>query len=869
MKTNLNHKSTTSKSVRHLGLAAAFLLSLAGLASGCKDTYDLDEKLPSNFGSNLMTYLEKNNFENYSQLVKDLGYEEALSGVSLKTLFAADDDAFERFYANNNWGVHEYDDLTPAQKKMLLYSSMLDNSLQIMNLSSTTGNTGVTEGNCMRRQTSASVYDTVSIISPEEMPDNADAWKYYRENGKSLVCMKDMSAVPMMIFVEKFLTNNKITNEDLNFIFNYKIDRQSGDAHINGIPVKNGNIRSANGFIHEMEEVVTPLENMAEILRKEPKAKLFSRMLDRFSVPYYTGRDVTDAYNLEYGTSVDSVFQWRYLSKRSQGGAFKTLLDNTTFNEDEILKFDPGWNAFYSDDPNALSNTVALQENMGVMLVPSDEALDEYFKKGSGKVLKDYYGEWDNVPNNVIAELINNNMLNSWINSVPSKFDGIVNSNQDRMGIKPSDVDSVMLGCNGAIYLTNKVFSPTSYVSVSFPALIDETMNVMRWAISQLEYRSYLNSLDSYYSLFIPTNNALLSYIDPVSYGETQTQIWRFHYDYQAADESERVWASVWSYDLTTGIVGDSLDKVTNASVLLDRLEDVLDNHIVVGNKETAGIENGHEFYHTKNGGIVRVKKEGDNIFVQGTLQRDQDKWIPVTRIYDESEEGNGKTYILEEQPLLTTNRSVFDILENTPEFSEFYKLLSGSELLESSRNGAAAGSLAGNVASFNNYHYTVYVPTNESLQDSIRAGKLDTWENLENLYNMELLSDSAYDARKAALNAFLRYHIQDNSLMIGLDYSNEGGSDTFERTYETATGYFTDEEKKNYKFHSIDVKVTPTSISVTDGQGHERHVLTDNKALYNQTAREYQLQYNNISSSSFAIVHAIDAPLYFEKKGY
>ena len=114
MKTRQNQTSLTSKASLRYGLAAAFLLSVAGWGTSCKDTYDLDEKLPSNFGSNLMTYLERNNYENYSQLVKDLGYEEALSGVSLKTLFAADDDAFERFYANNSWGVHEHADLTTA-----------------------------------------------------------------------------------------------------------------------------------------------------------------------------------------------------------------------------------------------------------------------------------------------------------------------------------------------------------------------------------------------------------------------------------------------------------------------------------------------------------------------------------------------------------------------------------------------------------------------------------------------------------------------------------------------------------------------------------------------------------------------------------
>ena len=860
MKTNLQQllRKRLQPSGRGM-MAAAWIAVVAGTCLSCQDTYDLDEKLPPNFGSNLMTYLENNNFKNYSQLVKDLGYEEALSGVSLKTLFAADDEAFERFYQTNRWGVRQYSDLTTAQKKMLLYSSMLDNSLQIMTLSSTTGNSGVTEGNCMRRQTSASVYDSVPLITPDQMPDNSEAWRHYRESGKTLVCMKDMSAVPMTIFVEKFLTNNKITNEDVNFLFNNELNRQAGDAHINGIRVAEGNIRSANGFIHQMEEVVTPLENMAEILRHKESTSIYSRLLERFSAPSYTGRDVTNSYNLEYGTSVDSVFEWRYFSKRSQGKAFNTMPDGTfyTSNSQELLKFDPGWNAFYSDDPNAISATVALQENMGVMLVPSDEALEEYWNNGTGQVLKDYYGSWDNIPDNVVVKLINNNMLNSWINSVPSKFDGILNSNNDKMGIKQDDVDSVWLGCNGAIYLTNKVFSPTDFISVNFPALINDNMNIIRYAIDTLQYRSYLNSLDSYYSLFIPTNNALLSYVDPVSFGTTQTQIWQFHY---VNDPTLQVpiRASIFAYDMETGTIGDSLGEVTNYERMKGRLQDILDNHIVVGH-----IENGHEFYRTKNGGIVRVKNEGGNITAaQGTMQRDKDSWIPVTQVYDESKEGNGKTYILDEQALQTTNRSVFDILENTPEFSLFYKLLSGSNLLESSRNGNAIGSTAGNVSAFNNYHYTVYVPTNESLQAAIDAGQIDTWEDLEKRLDMDLCTYEQYQADSTALAAFLRYHIQDNSLMIGLDYENDGvKDDTFERNYETA---FMNEETN--KFYTVSVKADKTSITLTDKAGNERHVQTGNDSLYNLTAREYVFSGNDLSATSFAVVHQIDGPLFYKK---
>ena len=131
------------------------------------------------------------------------------------------------------------------------------------------------------------------------------------------------------------------------------------------------------------------------------------------------------------------------------------------------------------------------------MLEPTDEAMNEYWNNGAGAVLKDRYGTWDNVPDDVLAELINVNMLNSFSNSVPSKFSTVLNDANDELGLSKENVDSVFFACNGAIYLTNKVFSPTAYISVSFPALVNENMSIINWAIKQLDYDVYLNSQNS------------------------------------------------------------------------------------------------------------------------------------------------------------------------------------------------------------------------------------------------------------------------------------------------------------------------------------------------------------------------------------
>ena len=273
---------------------------------------------------------------------------------------------------------------------------------------------------------------------------------------------------------------------------------------------------------------------------------------------------------------------------------------------------------------------------------------------------------------------------------------------------------------------------------------------------------------------------------------------------------------------------------------------------------------------------------------MQGTLQRDMNKWLKVTRVYDESQLGNGKTYVIgkddeqpDPQPIMTTRKSTFDILAEHEEFSVFYDLLSQSDLRTISPDNMQIATAAGNVSTFRNYNYTVYVPTNESLREAIRKGKLHTWEQVAELEAMADAGDSSARRKAAAytdsINAFLRYHIQDNLLMVGLDYSVDGAiqydkdgnpistsnPDNFNRIYETAMINPTTK-----KFYTLDVTMESGELTVEDNCGNVRKLLKQQDAegndLYNLTAREYKFSNGSISASSFAAIHLIDGPLFF-----
>lgn len=835
-------KKTYKWKLNRRSLTFPILLSILLFATtGCRDL--LEDRAPGWLGSSIYDNLKTDgDFDYTAKLIEDLNYKNVLAKTGSKTLFVANDDAYEAFFSKNSWGISKYEDLSVAQKRMLLFGSMINNSYQLNTLANSEG---PTVGDCMRRLTALSIYDSIPVMDTTEMPHSI-YWDRFRiTNRNKVVCMKDMTITPMIHFIETQLSLNRINNDDYDFLLNHTTERESGDASVNGIPVITKNVKCSNGFVHEMAEVMTPLSNMAEIIRTKGTTTQFSRLLERFCAPYYSAV-ATLEYNRLNGTTVDSVFQKRYFALRSQNGAALSLTpDRKAVNG--TLKFDPGWNTYYPSTSTSIAAEKAMQQDMAVMLVPSDAALEEYFSNGNGRVLKDYYGAWDNVPDKVISKLINNNMLNLFQSSVPSKFASILDDAINPLGIVESDVDSVYLGCNGAVYLTNKVFSPTAYVSVAFPALVNPQMWIINWGIEQLKYDAYLNAMKARYSFFIPKNNALLTYIDPVSYGKTSTQKFKFFYDEAEPVLNLKVKASVWNYDVLTQ-VEDSV-RMASYGEIINRIEDILDAHTVVGD-----VESGNSFYRTKGGTTLKVSNASagaNGMSVAGSYQIDENRTIPVKQVYVQK---NGKAYILDDEPVLTTKNSVYDILSAHVEFGKFLELLTGTGYLTNLQNNHSNPSL--NISFFSRYHYTVLVPTNESIIALQTSGELPTWEDVE------AETDSLLKIKKTEIiRNFVKYHIMDNSVFVD--------KNPLAATYETAVM-----NNVTKVFYPISLTDENDVLTLTDKVGNVRHVTSD-PVLHNLIAREYMYDSSdkrtayNLFSSANVVVHQIDGALMYDRNQF
>lgn len=163
----------------------------------------------------------------------------------------------------------------------------------------------------------------------------------------------------------------------------------------------------------------------------------------------------------------------------------------------------------------------------------------------------------------------------------------------------------------------------------------------------------------------------------------------------------------------------------------------------------------------------------------------------------------------------------------------------------------------------FNNYNYTIYVPTNEQVT-AARAKGLMTWNEIEewvkgrtNDYENELSEADLAKARTmiTVLVNFVKYHFQDQSVFV----DNITGT----QQYQTSC---IDNVTNSYL--SLNVNQSPSTLSVLDRSGKTVDVVASEE-MRNILARD--ICYNAraasasyIKNSSYVVIHQIDGYLNF-----
>lgn len=828
------------------------------------DKYIYDDKEPDWLGASIYDYLKTDgNYKNYTRLIEDLGYTEVLSKTGSKTLFVANDSAFTEFYKSNQWGVTGYEKFTPAQKKLILNFSMINNAY-LINMLSNYNNGGLKEGAAMRRETAISVLDSLPFNAGGILPASA-YWDNYRIKG--LYILKDNTPWTMVCFTQKHLEQAQITNEDFQIITG--LSRVNNDAHIFGIKIIKKDITCKNGYLNVLQSVMIPPVNMAEYILNNPKTSMFSKLLERFSGPYYDGAS-TIQYRQLHPEFTDSIFVKKYFAK--QGGMLRYPTGSLSIPTDLLLPFDPGWNSYI----RAASGN-ALESDMAAMFVPTNDAMNNYFNSPQGAVLKDRFTSWDNVPTDILPLFIKRHLRTSLIESVPSRFPTMVDEDNSVLPVSKGDIEKVYVGSNGVVYQTNKVYPPDDYISVYGPVLlsandasITNKTKIWKWAIVQNDFRLYLNSLVSKYSFFVPTDEYFNNYVDPIAIAKDVPGVLKFWYN----STTSAVNATVYKFDKTTGTVGDSVALITSTSFLVNRLLDMLNSHIVVGN-----VESGRNYYLTKGNVAIKIDGAGAGMTVQAGGNIKLSEKVNVTKAYYQS---NGSTYFID-RPIQSPLNSVYKVLSETSDFSAFFTLLSGFPATSSSVVFVNKSNYYGvdfNVKFFNTFNYTVYVPTNDAINQAILDGIIKPWDTQGAIVGINSMTDATEKATAISnLERFVRYHFQDNSVFVDkFDSTSVYQSATIKK--DDALTHFGTFKNKYYK---IGVTRTYGDITLTTETNMVAHVVKTN-GMYNIMTRDFVFSnkpssFKNIDgtgigsdfsssliyTSSTAVIHQIDKVLSFQ----
>ena len=838
----------------------------------CKDEYDYDDKEPDFSGAGFTSIYdfmkEDGNFTYFLKLIDDYGYTEVLSRTGSKTLFPARDEAFERFFQNNLYGVKSYEELTHAQKRNIVNVSMVNMaylSYMLANARGDSENSSIGEGLAIKKSSANTFLDSIPYCKDESLFAVNPYWERFKTKGLWLVDNESVS--PLVLFSPSNMFTLGISSDDFS-TFSNGTTYNSGDIYINGIKVVQPDIICKNGYVHVMEDVLLPPRNMAQVISNNGETNLFNHLMDKFSMPFYV-ESITDQVHTFYDGSKedrqliplsDSIFVKRYFTDSfnseyewSQGG---------TLTNYGLLHFDPTNNGYGGGG------------DMGTMFVPTDKAMNDYMNSEKGSYLKDAYGgNWDNVPTSLLALFIKNHQKKSFLSSLPHAWSEMNDESSFPMNVSKGDIVKSYITSNGIVYVTNTVYPPVDYQSVYSSAMTSLSTRIMNWGIQDgtLKFFLYLRSMENSYNLIVPVDDAFKNYRDPISWARAATgtgaltdrEIWEFKY----MPEVDLVYADVYKTDASGNKTGTPIqytNSLEHQNMIRNRLNDVLDMHIVVADINGFIDSGSIQYARSKGGATIRLSGSGDNTKITGG--GDTEEGFSPSEISKTYVSDNGKSYFVD-KIIHDPNKSVYTALGEKPEYKHFFDLLNGGweyaardsiiPVFSYKRTTSVSG-IGYVVNSFNNFRYTVFVPTKEALERAfLEDPNLWTWEEIAAI-DPEREDYAEFKKEKTVyLLEFLKYHFMDNSVFI------DGKS--FSGTYETAA------RNESDKFRKVSLVSDGNNLEITgDNPAYKAKVIKTGN-LYNIPTRDYIVNNADITkatmieSSSRAVIHLIDNVLKYE----
>lgn len=450
-------------------LLRSYLLIVTCVAAFCsscsKKQWDEVYARPETLAPPIYQQLQqKGRFTNLLAVIDKSGYQHTLSSAGYWTLFAPNDDAFQKYFQKNSLTQAQIDS---AKARQLVQYLLVYNAFAKDRLDDFQANTGWVPSRAFRRRTA---YYT-GFYSDQTAAGTAVKAIAANRNGLNYVSA-DNNNKYVTYFTDDYFAQKGLIATDYTYFF--------PETAYTGFNVMNArvvekDVFAENGMIHEIDNVFTSQPSLDEYLRTKPEYSVFRNLYEKYMVSFVPNTDATTRYQILTGKS-DQVFVKQYSS---------------------LLAYAPNNENFLKQSDNDG------QQDCWSLFVPTNDALNAYLKN----VILENYTSLDVLPPQIIADLLNAHM---WTGAVwPSRFRQTYNSFAEEARFNPaSDVVEKKVLSNGLFYGTNKVQAANVFSTVYGKAYLDPKYSIMTRLLN-MDLRAVILNPNLKYTVFMMSDDAI------------------------------------------------------------------------------------------------------------------------------------------------------------------------------------------------------------------------------------------------------------------------------------------------------------------------------------------------------------------------
>jgi uncharacterized surface protein with fasciclin (FAS1) repeats len=422
-------------------LVLFLIVTITLISSGCrKKAFDEFYGRPDSLAQPIYQVLKaKGKFTNLIACIDKAGYKDILGAAGYWTFFAPNDSAFQAFFKER--GITSVDQLDSGTAQKIVTFALVYNAFPKARLNDYQSNAGWVTNNAFRRRTAnyTGFYDDTTLAGVKV--------KAIGSNRNNSFIVGDNNNKYLTYFMTGYFTAKNLTATDFNYF--YPNTTYTG-FNIPGGAVVNSDIVAENGYIHETNKVLLPLQSIDQYLAANSQYSEFKKIFDKYLVSFILNTDATNRYKLITGNS-DGV----YVKTFATGVGF-------SLNNENFIK---------AQDNDGQSNCYTL-------FAPKNDVLLAYVKN----VLLENYTSLDVVPMQIILDFVNSHICQSAV--WPSKFSVTNNALGEPSTINNStDIADKQILSNGFFYGTNKVQEANVFRTVYGRSYLDPNYLLMTRAL--------------------------------------------------------------------------------------------------------------------------------------------------------------------------------------------------------------------------------------------------------------------------------------------------------------------------------------------------------------------------------------------------